>query len=180
MSRNKWIGVAAVLIFIGAVSWYFASPYYTLMQMRDAAKANDADALSAYIDYDALREDLKSELMAHMMAEAEKDDSGFGAIGVAFGSAMIGPMLDGMVSPAGVRAMLISKQQRETAQGAKAPAAPVKVDEKPVIERRSFSEFAVKSKDDAQGAMIFTRRGLGWKLTGVDLPAPSQSSASPK
>jgi len=174
MSRNKWTGVAlAAVILVGAVAWYFASPYYTLMKMRDAANANNADALSAYIDYDSLREDLKSELMAHMMVEAQKDESGFGAFGVALGSAMIGPIVDGMVSPAGVRAMLISKRHEKAVRGA-TPKAPVKVGEDPAIERRSFSEFAVKSKSDADGALIFTRRGLGWKLSGVDFPPPGQ------
>lgn len=173
MSRNKWIGVVAAIFVVAAVAWYFGSPYYTLSQMKAAAQANDPDGLSAHVDYPALREDLKSEFMAHMMAEAQKDESGFGALGMALGSAMIGPMVDGMVSPAGVRAMLLSKQQRETAKAGNASTAPGKVDEDLVIERRSFSEFAVKSKSDPDGAMVFTRHGLGWKLSGVDLPAAS-------
>jgi hypothetical protein len=173
MSRNKWIGLVAAIVIVSGIVWYFASPSYTLVQMRNAAKANDADALSSYIDYPSLREDMKSEFMAHMMAEAQKDESGFGALGVVFGSAMVGPIVDGMVSPAGVRAMLISSKQ-EQARGGDTPKPPVKVDENPIIERRSFSEFAVKSKSDANGAMIFTRHGLGWKLSGVDLPPPEQ------
>lgn len=173
MSRSKWLGVVAAIIILSGVIWYFASPSYTLSQMRAAAEANDADALSNYIDYDSLREDMKAEFMAHMMAEAQKDDSGFGALGVAIGSAMIGPIVDGMVSPAGVRAMLISSKQ-EQAKSGDGPKAPVRVDGDPIIERRSFSEFAVKSKNDADGAMIFSRHGLGWKLSGVDLPPPEQ------
>lgn len=169
MSRAKWAGLFAVVVVLVAVGWYFASPSYTLAQMRDAAKANDADALSRYIDYESLREDLKAEFMAHMMAEAQKNGSGFGALGVALGSAMIGPMVDGMVSPAGMRAMLLADQQKNAA-GSKAPATPVKVDSDPVIERRSFSEFVVRSNQKTEGAMVFKRHGLGWKLSGVDLP----------
>lgn len=173
MSRNRWIGVVAAIFAVAAVAWYFGSPYYTLSQIKAAAQSNDPDRLSAHIDYPALREDLKSEFMAHMMAEARKDESGFGALGMALGSAMVGPMVDAMVSPAGVRAMLLSRQQRQTAEAGNAPTASVKVDENPLIERRSFSEFAVKSKSDPDGAMVFTRHGLGWKLSGVDLPAPT-------
>lgn len=169
-SRGKWAGLAAAIVIALGVAWYFASPWYTLRQMRSAAEANDAAALSSYIDYPSLREDLKSDLMAQMMAEASKDKSGFGALGVAIGSALIGPAIDGMVSPAGVRAMMISKEKRESAQSAGAPAAPVKVESDPVIERRSFSEFVVRSKSDPDGGMVFTRHGLGWKLSGVDLP----------
>jgi hypothetical protein len=75
-----------------------------------------------------------------------------------------------MVSPAGVRAMMVSKQNKDSAQSADARAAPVKVESDPVIERRSFSEFVVRSKSDPDGGMVFTRHGLGWKLSGVDLP----------
>jgi hypothetical protein len=170
MSRTKWAGLAAAIMIALGVAWYFGSPWYTLRQMKSAAKANDAAALSSYIDYESLREDLKSEFMAQMMAEASKDKSGFGALGVALGSALIGPAIDGMVSPAGVRAMMLSKQNKDSAQSADARAAPVKVESDPVIERRSFSEFVVRSKSDPDGGMVFTRHGLGWKLGGVDLP----------
>ena len=85
MSRGKWAGLAVAVVIALGVAWYFASPWYTLKQMRSAAEANDAAALSSYIDYPSLREDLKSDLMAQMMAEASKDKSGFGALGVATG-----------------------------------------------------------------------------------------------
>jgi hypothetical protein len=175
MSRTKWAGLAAAMIIALGVAWYFASPWYTLKQMKSAAAANDADALSSYIDYPSLREDLKSDLMAQMMADASKDKSGFGPLGVAIGSALIGPAIDGMVSPAGVRAMMLSRHDKDRPGSVNVPAAPVKVESDPVIERRSFSEFVVRSKSDPDGGMVFTRHGLGWKLSGVDLPQKKAS-----
>ena len=68
----------------------------------------------AYIDYPAVREDLKAEIMAQLISGAQKDKSGFGGLGMAIGSAMIGPMIDGMVSPAGMRAALIAKRNELT------------------------------------------------------------------
>jgi hypothetical protein len=38
-----------------------------------------------------------------------------------------------------------------------------------VIERRGLSEFKIKAKGK-QGAAIFRRHGLGWKLAGFDMP----------
>lgn len=175
MSRGKWAGLAVVIIIVLGIVWYFASPWYTLKEMRSAAEANDAAALSSYIDYPSLREDLKSDFMAQMMSEAAKDESGFGALGVAIGSALIGPAIDGMVSPAGVRAMMMSKQNKDSARSANTPAAPVTVQSDPVIDRRSFSEFVVRSKSDPDGGMVFIRHGLGWKLSGVDLPQEKPS-----
>jgi hypothetical protein len=165
MSKTKVAGLVALLVVVLGVGWYFASPSYTLSQMKAAAQANDADALSSYIDYTALREDMKTELMARMMAEAQKDKSGFGALGVALGAAMIGPFVDAMTSPAGVRAMMLSNEANKSAR-----KVPVTVDENPIIERRGLSEFIVKSKSEPNGGMVFKRYGLGWKLAGIDLP----------
>src|SRR3954451_12831251 len=91
---------AAALIIAAGVSWYLASPGWTLHQMKAAADANDPDALNSYIDYPAVREDLKAEIMGRMMAVAKKDKSGFGGLGLAIGTVMVGPVIDGLVTPA--------------------------------------------------------------------------------
>ena len=169
MARGKWkiAALAAALIAIASGAlWYFESPAWTLKGMRDAAQSRDADALNAYIDYPALRESLKAELMARMMAEARKDKSGFGALGMALGSAMMGPMIDGLVSPAGMRAALLASRHANAPPAASALHVP----EKPVIVRRNFSEFLVTAKDQPNSGLVFKRHGLSWKLSGVELP----------
>jgi uncharacterized membrane protein YvbJ len=79
VASKKWkiaAVVAALIVIASSTLWYFESPAWTLKGMKDAAQSHDADALNAYIDYPALRESLKSELMARMMVEARKDRSG--------------------------------------------------------------------------------------------------------
>ncbi len=138
--------------------------------MKAAAESNDADELNAYIDYPALRADFKAELTARMMAEAQKDNSGFGALGVAFGSAIIGPMIDRLVSPAGMRAALVAKRNQQTSGNAAGAAAALQVPAQPLIVRRNFSEFLVTTKGAPNAGLIFKRRGLSWQLSGVQLP----------
>ena len=167
---KRW-GLAAVgLIAAAAIAWYFMSPWYTLKQVRDAAQTNDADALSAYVDFPALREDMKSEIMAQLMVEAQKDKSGMGPLGTAMATAMVGPMIDGFVSPAGLRAAFIANRSREGAQTTNKATGAFDVGDNVEIERRSFDEFAVSNKTRPDGKMIFKRHGLGWRLSGVDLP----------
>lgn len=161
---------AAALIITTAGLWYFESPAWTLRNMKAAADANDADALNAYIDYPALREDFKAELSARMMAEAQKDKTGYGALGVALGSAIIGPMIDGLVSPAGMRALLFAKRNQQTSGNAAGAAAALKVPDRPLIVRRNLSEFLVTTKGASRGGLIFKRHGLSWQLSGVELP----------
>jgi len=169
MAARKWTiaAAAAALIVIAAGGlWYFESPAWTLKGMKDAAQSHDADALNAYIDYPAVRESLKAELMARMMAGAQKDKSGFGALGMAFGSAMMGPMIDALVSPAGMHAALLASRN----ENAPAAASALHVPERPVIVRRNFSEFVVTAKDRPGSGLVFRRHGLSWMLSGVELP----------
>ena len=174
MSLGKWkvvALVAAVIVFASGALWYFESPAWTLKGIKDAAQSRDADALNAYIDYPALRESLKDELMARMMAEARKDKTGFGALGMAVGSAMMGPMIDGLVSPAGMRAALLAEKQEKQVPAASALHVP----QQPVIVRRSLSEFLVTAKGQPNGGLVFKRHGLSWKLSGVELPADAST-----
>ena len=169
MAGGKWkiAAVAAALIVVASGTlWYFESPAWTLKGIKDAAQSHDADALNAYIDYPALRESLKSELTVRMEAEARKDKSGFGTLGMTIGSAMMGPMIDGLVSPAGMRAALLANTQVNAVPAASA----LRVPERPVILRRKFSEFLVTTKDQPNGGLVFKRHGLSWMLSGVELP----------
>jgi hypothetical protein len=163
------LAAVALAILFGA-GWYFESPAWTLSRMKAAAEANDADALNSYIDYPSLREDLKAEIMARMIVEAKKDKTGFGSLGMAFGSAMLGPMIDGIVSPAGMRAALIANRDRKDEAPAPAAASALAVPEKPVIVRRNFSEFLVATRDQPNSGLVFKLHGLSWKLSGVELP----------
>ena len=138
--------------------------------MKAAADANDPDALDPYIDYPALREDLKAEAMGQMMAEARKRNFGFGGLGLAIGSKMIGPVIDSLVTPAGMRAALTARRDQGLVKAAPRAASALRVPDDPVIVRRGFSEFLVASKRQPTSGLVFKRHGLSWKLSGVDLP----------
>ncbi|MFL6721811.1 MAG: DUF2939 domain-containing protein [Sphingomonas sp.] len=159
---------AAALIIAAGAAWYLASPGWTLHQMKAAADANDPAALDLYIDYPALREDLKAEIIGEMKAESKRDKSGFGRLGLAIGTAMTGPVIDALVTPAGIRAALIAK--RDQAHTKAQAAAALRLPDDPVIVRRGFSEFLVASKQQPTRGLVFKRHGLSWKLSGVALP----------
>lgn len=168
MAGRKWkiAAVAAALIVVASGAlWYFESPLWTLKGMKDAAQSHDADALNAYIDYPALRDSLRVQVAAPMKAGARKHKSGFGAFELAFGSAIVGAMIDGLVSPEGMRAALLATGHEHAL-----PASALHVPEKPVIVRRNFSEFVVTAKDHPNSGLVFRRHGLSWILSGVELP----------
>jgi hypothetical protein len=166
--RKLIAALIVILIAVGA-GWY-ASPIWTLSAMRDAAKAHDAERLSAHVDYPALRADLKQDIGAYVTAEAARGspvEGGNLAAGIAL--AFIGPVIDAAVSPKGIEAMFVAEDR--SASGARVNAVPVSTGDHPVIERGGFNSFRVHGQDASKGALVFRREGLSWKLVGVDLPA---------
>lgn len=162
---------AAALIIAAGVAWYFASPAWTLSQIKAAADGDDPNALNAYIDYPSLRDDLKAEIRGRMMAEAEKDKSGLRRLGLAIGTEVIGPAIDRLVTPAAMRAALIAKHDQAYSTVATPAASALRIPDDPVIVRLGLSEFLVATKQQPTRGLVFKRHGLSWKLSGVELPA---------
>lgn len=167
--RVAALGLAVLIVAAGA-GWYWASPAWTLRQMKAAADADDAAALNSYIDYPALRADLKAEVRGRMVAEANKDKSGLGGLGLAIGNAMAGPVIDRLVTPAGMRAALVAKRDEARFGAAPDAASALRVPDDPVIVRRGLSGFLVASKRQPRSGLVFKRHGLSWQLSGVELP----------
>lgn len=178
MKRVNCFVVGAGILVVAGVAWYFASPAFTLSRMKVAAESKNADAMAGYIDFPALRDDLKADLLADMMVEGQKDKGPFSGLAMAIGPAMVNSMVDGFVTPAGMKAMLTSRGQTASVKKPAAVAGAFQLDEKPVIKRRGLSEFVVTSKDEPDSGMVFKRSGLGWKLSGVDLPPTKSGKTS--
>jgi hypothetical protein len=169
MSRTKWLLAIALALLASASAWYLLSPGYTLTRMKSAAEAGDDRAFATYVDFPALREDLKAELQVQLLAEGGGRDDPLAGFGAALGAAMIGPIVDGMISPAGLRLAFMLRSEGEGKAGPK-PLEGMKLPEAPVITRRGLSEFLVGSRETPDRGLVFRRHGLGWKLSGVDLP----------
>ena len=178
----KKIVVALGALLLAAGGWYYASPLWTLRAMKAAAVSKDSEALSRYVDYEALRTDLKGDMRRSMMSEMGKQpDNPFGAIGMAIAMNLIDPMIEAMVTPEGVEAMFAQQRAAESKEtgvvGAGVSGQTPKTrglaaagpGDDPVIERVGIDEFRVRDKDK-EGGLIFRRHILGWKLSGVDLP----------
>lgn len=165
--------VAAVVLMIAAGVWYFESPVWTLRAMKNAATADDPNALNSYIDYPALRQSLKQEVNAKLMSEAQKEKSLLSGLKVAIGSATVGPVIDALVTPEGMSAALRARRTQKDVAGDK-PNSLIRLPDHPMIERRGFSEFVLTAKDHPGSSMVFMRSGLSWKLSGVELESDRQ------
>lgn len=177
---NKKVVAAVALLAAGAVSSY-ASPYWTLYQMRSAMEVRDSEKFSHYVDFPALRENLKGQFLASMkdkLQSPEMKDNPFAGLGQMIGIAVVNTMLDTVVSPAGVMALMAGEKPSaksspsttttpaERTQGAK---EKLKYD---VSYRNWELVQATASKENGDKIVVDLRRdGLwSWKWAGVKLP----------
>ena len=172
----KIIATLLGLIVAAFVAWYEISPRYTLNEMRKAAEAGNGVKLSAWVDYQALKIDLKGEVRREVLLEANRRGVGEGPF-AKLAVALVPIGVDLIVTPEAVQAMFDATSPASTSgRGPGATARdgvavmPVGIpNEDFVIERRGLSEFRVKAKGK-DGAAVFRRYGWGWKLAGVDMP----------
>jgi hypothetical protein len=175
--RTRWLMVAVAALVAAAAGWWFSSPWWTLKAMRAAAAAHDEPALSAHVDYPALREDMKGEVMKQVTTDG-RGVAGLGSIGAQVANAIAGPMIDAVVTPRGVEAMFRAESAQEKVgrtaviSGAKLPKLPSAKDQ-PIIERHGLSEFTVRGREAGSASLVFHRDGLRWRLAGIDLPPPT-------
>jgi hypothetical protein len=171
MRRTYIIAGAVVVALLAAVgAWYYASPGLTVKAMVEAARENDEARFSSYVDYEALRADMKTELTSRLQEEAKRDGSAEAKLGVAMGMAMMGPIVDSMVSPKGMSSAFAKLAQEQDAAKGKGADKKGSIPADPQIRREGFNRFVVTGKDTPESGLVFERRGLSWKLSGIDLP----------
>lgn len=174
MNRTRVLAAGAVgALLVAATS--FASPWWSLHRLRDAVARHDADAVSAQVDFPALRASVKDQLQASIGHDVDSADGGnpFAEIGRKFAMAVASPLVDAIVSPEGVAAMV---EHGKVSIAKPAPASDAPATEPPrekpryAVHYRGWDRFAVTAQDG--GSFIFRRDGLwSWKLAGIDFPA---------
>ena len=162
-----WVALA---VFLGA---YFGSPLLVLHQMRAAAERKDAAALSAQIDFPALRASAKHALdmkVSRRLAAKphRKQTTLWGAVLL---TAVARNAIDDLVTPDGVAKLLASgsDEAREPPVGQRKRPPP-----ELAFDYEGFDVFLVHAKQaglPGEGiTLVMRREGLvGWKVVGVRL-----------
>ncbi|MBX9661909.1 DUF2939 domain-containing protein [Novosphingobium sp.] len=167
--RKVLIVLAAVVLVVGL--WFYASPSLALNGLKEAALAGDRDALEQKVDFPSVRDSLKSQFKAKMVAEMAKDENaenGFATLGMMIGFAMVDQMIDGIVSPDGMKAMIRNGRFTKPGEAGAEPAKPTEW----IIERDGLDKFRARPKGepaDKVPMLVFKRDGLGWRLKSIDL-----------
>ncbi|WP_066795342.1 DUF2939 domain-containing protein [Sphingomonas soli] len=153
----------ALLAALAGGGWYWASPWWTVQTMKDAAEARDVDALSRRVDYESLRASLKAQLRARV-ENGRRDD---GVLEALVAGGIADRLVDAALTPEAMRVIFAAAPlAAQPARGAvKLKASDME------MRRDGIDRFRLVRKDGKSGALIFRLRGMRWMLTGIELPA---------
>ncbi|AQR73067.1 DUF2939 domain-containing protein [Sphingomonas sp. LM7] len=160
---KRWIIALAVLLAIAGGGWLWGSPYLTLMALKKAADARDMAAVSARIDYPAVRADLKAQLQARL---GNADKSGLGSIGAALAERFGDPLVDAAITPEAMRVLFASAGVAQAARPGPAGARPGEMR----VRRDALGQFTLVPTSGSGPEVVFELQGLNWRVTAVRLP----------
>jgi hypothetical protein len=168
------------LAFTALGTWFYFTPHIAAYGMKTAAQAKDSAKLTGYIDFPALKENLKAGLQTKFQTQSApaNDNSPMGAMGNALASAFITSMVDALVTPNNLAAVMQGDKPRPIPHSEPAkPAAQTAAEPDTVTTTayESWDRFVVtirkKGHEDKPVGLVFHRHGLvTWKLDDLQLP----------
>lgn len=175
---TKKIKFGSVIILVALATWVFFTPHIAALNMRKAAEHRDADKLAAYVDFPALKENLKGQINAKFasdIANTQKNNP-YAGLGMVLAAAFVSPMIDALVTPENLRQMMRGDKPSITDSGSK--PEPVAGQSAEDIETRMYysgvDKFMIsvrQKKSPEEITFVLNRDGLiSWKLVAIRLP----------
>ncbi|MDV3456439.1 DUF2939 domain-containing protein [Sphingomonas sp. HF-S4] len=160
---RRWILGLVVLLVAAVGGWLWGSPYLTLMELKKAADARDLTAISARIDYPAVRADLKTQLRDR---SDDRQGSALDRLGAKLVERLADPVVDAAVTPEGMRALFASAAVAQAARPGIAGGQSGDL----AVRRVSLRRFTLAPTRGVGPEMVFELQGLSWRVTAVRLP----------
>ena len=142
------------LLVAGAVAWEWTAPRRTVESLREAAVQGDTAELRDLVDFEAVRENLRTDAADRLSSLADDDPGGLASLGLAMSDALVEQALDALVTPAGVAALARGR---------------ISEDAELEIERTGLTTFLVRfdQEEGVSTPLEFRRAGLGWRLVHI-------------
>jgi hypothetical protein len=174
--QNRGLLIGGVILAFACGGGLYASPYITLYQMYQAVERKDVQEISSYVDFPSLRESVKSNVQTIMAKETSQGQNPLlGLLASTIGGAVIDPVLESVVTPSGVAALLEGQQLHLGEKGKKSSFEQGTTAPDVKAEYESFDQFAVsvkpKGEDVEPVTLLLSRNGFSWKISGVRLPS---------
>jgi outer membrane murein-binding lipoprotein Lpp len=178
------------LLIMGVVVAYAAYPYWSLYRLGKALEVEDEGSLKHYVDWPAVRSGLKEDISGMLSRNAGRAiASGDGAeplsgiFAATVGNAMLEPLIDALVTPQGLAAMI---REGHTKEGEPTSEGQSTRREGDLSERLSFAFFTgpaafeavFETEEGDDVAAVMQLNGLRWQLVRLRLPDSQAQVAS--
>jgi hypothetical protein len=162
---KRWLIALIVLVLVAIGGWAWASPYYTLWQMKHAAEARDVDALASHVDFPSVRTSVRDQLSGQLKrSRGGLLGEGGQVLGALVRAGLADTAIDAAVSPNGMRVIFAAAPLAESE-----PPSAIKLKANEMrYSRTAFDRFHLTRSDGA--ALEFRLQGLAWKLVDIRLP----------
>lgn len=163
---RKLLITGVILLLIAGAVWYVASPHLAMRGLREAARAGDAQELDRYVDFPAVRENLKTDIKSEIAGR--RSNNPLVAIGVLIGGAVVDQAVDALVSPSSIAAVASGRRPRPSDEAVDSSDTRIEARDYR-LDRQGLNQFTVRFtvNDRDAPALVFTRRGLTWELTRI-------------
>lgn len=173
----KGFGAVVLFLVLGAV-YIYATPYIAAYDLQNAVKNGDKQTLAEVMDFPVLRKNIKNQLNIELATEMTKDskDNPFRILGVAFVTKFIDAVVDDLVTPEGLAALVkhgkssLEKDSASDTQEPQTESAEHNARDFRLM-YKSLNRFnIVVERNSATLTLVLTRDSfLGmWKLTDIE------------
>ena len=187
---KKIFGYSAIAASVVTGCYAFASPWLALRDLTQAFEEQDTRKLEKLVDFPELREDIKVTTKAAMMKSAaiELEGNPFAAMGIMMANAIVDPIIDQVISPAGLQLFFSAGEMSGGADGIPENIDAIARDLTPSrdggeasrgievkTEYVGINEFEVQVRNadmfNESVSFYMRREGLGgWKVNGIRVP----------
>ena len=187
---KKIFGYSAIAASVVTGCYAFASPWLALKDLSQAFEDQDIRKIEKLVDFPELREDIKVTAKAAMMKSAaiELEGNPFAAMGIMMANAIVDPIIDQVISPAGLQLFFSAGEMSGGADGIPENIDAIARDLIPSsdggeasrgikvkTEYVGINEFQVQVRNveifNESVSFYMRREGLGgWKVDGIRIP----------
>ncbi len=167
-----------ILLVLIAVGLYAAvGPYIAMYSIKTGVENSDPEKISQYVDFPALRANLKGQLHSRILSgkALDSEDNPVARAAKRLVSKMADGMVDALVTPAGLTKLVEGERRKQDPNpdsSSSSGKGKSRFLQNASFQYDSLSEFSVRTKDDKNREIrfILTRNGLSWKLSNIILP----------
>jgi hypothetical protein len=171
MRRIRWLVIICIVLLLV----YAASPYVAFWRFTVALRSGDAAALNARVDFPAVRQSLKAQLVAYFSpdktGERHIKNKRLASLVTALRPTLVDALVDAYVTPDGLAALIADPnavKRMHAPQSAQQSHAFKSVDWSKV--RYAFFTSPRVFVVDREGIKLrFRFTGFGWRLNKLDL-----------